>query len=101
MTYFTLLGNAELISRIPEEDFFVKSDFYIKSLDTNNKGLPNVVTVENGYTMRGGFQRVIQDLIRLLQVLDMTLNSRIGKLSIGLYRPIGTLCIALPSEPYR
>ena len=45
-TYFTLLGNAELISRIPEEDFFVKSDFYIKSLDRNNKGLPNVVTVE-------------------------------------------------------
>jgi plastocyanin len=63
MTYFTLLGNAELISRIPEEDFFVNSDFYIKSLDINNKALPNVVTVENGYTMRGGFKVESVDLI--------------------------------------
>ena len=63
MTYFTLLGNAELISRIPEEDFFVNSDFYIKSLDINNKALPNVVTVENGYTMRGGFKVDSVDLI--------------------------------------
>ena len=63
MTYFTLLGNAELISRIPEEDFFVKSDFYIKSLDRNNNGLPNVVTVENGYTMRGSLLVDSVDLI--------------------------------------
>jgi hypothetical protein len=63
MTYFTLLGNAELISRIPEEDFFVNSDFYIKSLDINNKALPNVVNVENGYTMRGGFKVESVDLI--------------------------------------
>ena len=78
MTYFTLLGNAELISRIPEEDFFVKSDFYIKSLDTNNKGLPNVVTVENGYTMRGSLKVDSVDLIlnlnasQHMEVIELT-----------------------------
>ena len=78
MTYFTLLGNAELISRIPEEDFFVKSDFYIKSLDRNNKGLPNVVTVENGYTMRGSLKVDSVDLIlnlhasQHMEVIELT-----------------------------
>ena len=77
-TYFTLLGNAELISRIPEEDFFVKSDFYIKSLDRNNKGLPNVVTVENGYTMRGSLKVDSVDLIlnlnasQHMEVIELT-----------------------------
>lgn len=55
-TAYDLMGNAELISRTPNENAFNFIDFPIKSLGASNTQNPNVVSVDNGYTLQGGIQ---------------------------------------------